>query len=228
MSRFTSVAVVLAVWAAADGFVCTTRVAASPILLNLTADPANSSPSFFGGNLGGTLNDPFAYDPANPTSPLPDQVYSSNGDGFHAQQPAGTDAILSYTLTDGPLTLNGNVNFDLYGRNGFVNRDNDIDIQLFNGDYVTPVAELTGLAISDTAPFFVRGTLPLSGTTFDRVRLVAGDSNGGGNPNFFTLLELRANVEPVPEPTSLLVCGVGLGMLGVGVARRRTRARPNE
>jgi len=201
--------------------------------LKLTADPANSSPSSFGGSLAATLNDGFAYDPMNPTGVLPDQIYDQiyNANGFHANAQNATSVNLSYTLTNGPLTLTGNLNVDFYGRSDFsfhYDRDNDIDIQLFNGDYATPVATLTGGAIPDAPPLHFRATVPLVSTTFDRLRVIGNDS--ADSRNYFTLMEIRANTQStatgvIPEPTSMAIFAVGAGALGFGRRRSRTVLR---
>ena len=191
-------------------------------LLVLTADVANSDGSGFTGSLAGTLTDPFAYDIDNPTSPSPDQIYSSNGDGFHGVGAGGSIVNLAYTVSTGSITLSGTepILIDLYGRDIALDRDNDFDINLFDGNSL--VATAAGLAIPDDSDQHLRVTAadfgaPLTGVTFDGIRILARDSDGAGTPNWFTLMEIR--VSAAPEPTSL-----ALLVLGGIIALRRRRA----
>lgn len=168
--------------------------------LILTPDGANSSPNAFGGTLEKTLNDLFVYDARTPDSPLPDRVYNGSSGGYHANMGEGIDALLSYTL---PVTtinsVDAEVIVDLYGRvdNACCNdRDDNIDVQLFDGSFDTAIATITGLTIDNAASGHIRATfdtLPI-GATFDRIRVIGHDSGGGAANNYFTLLELRSAV----------------------------------
>ena len=161
-------------------------------LISLTADAANSSSSGFSGSVAGTLSDGFSYDPLSPTAALPDQAYSSNGDGFHASLGEGVQAILSYTLTSGIHTTtvtDPTIVVDLFGRDSFGDRDDDVDVILFNGDYVTQVATVTGVSISDTSPYYARATFSglAVGTSFDRIRII-GNALGHYKCKYLTVL----------------------------------------
>lgn len=197
----------------------------SATIIPITADQANSSPNAFGGTVEKTRNDPFAYDPLSPTSPLPNQVYNTGSGGYHANLAEGAQALVSYTT--GSITTGAAepvIIVDLYGRIDLAccnDRDDNIDVMLFNGDYSTMVASVTGLSIDNAADGWARASfdsLPV-GTTFDRIRVVGNDSGGGPSNNYFTLLETRAaSIAAVPEPTSA-------GLLALGVCAFLIRRR---
>ncbi|NQZ60225.1 MAG: hypothetical protein HRT88_22470, partial [Lentisphaeraceae bacterium] len=93
--------------------------------VGLTADLANSDASFYGGSQEKTLDDPLVYNPNDPTSVMPELVFSSkvNNPGYHGDTSQVNEintnsATLSYTLTDGPLSLSSQDSFviDLNGR----------------------------------------------------------------------------------------------------------------
>jgi hypothetical protein len=197
--------------------------AASVIPLGI--DQANSSGNAFGGSLEKTLDDGFAYNPNSPVSPLPNQVYNAGSIGYHANLGEGEDAFLSYTTPS--FTTNATetvIVVDLYGRVSLAccnDRDDNIDVQLFNGSFDSPIATVTGLAIDNDANGWARATfdtLPV-GTTFDRLRIIGHDSGGGASNNYFTLLETRASsLAQIPEPSSAALLSLCSGML---LLRRR-------
>lgn len=181
-------------------FLLPASTAGAALEISLSPDEANSSLSAFGGALARTLDDPFDYNPRKPDDPLPIQLYNVDSGGYHANLPEGTDAILSYTLPE--ITIaDGETDLvvDLYGRTNpdcCGDRDDDIEVQLFEGSYDTPVATIGGLTIDNLASGWVRANfdnLPV-GTTIDRLRIVGGDSGGGAANNYFTLMETRAAV----------------------------------
>ena len=160
--------------------------------VTMTADVANSSSSGYGGSILNTLNDPFAYDPADPTAVLPNQIWNASS-GFHGSAAEGADVTLVYTLSGGAITpATGSIfAVDLYGRDMLNDRCQDIDIHLYSGGYGgTLVASALGAAIPETAPFHAR--IQLSPTSaFDTVVLVAHDTTAASG-NAFTLMEIRA------------------------------------
>ena len=195
-------------------------------VLGLTADTVNSSAAAFGGTVAGVVSDTFLYDPATPTTPSPNRVFAA-GVGYHADLGEGVDALLSYTLSGGAHTTTAGeatVVVDLYGRSNEAccnGRDDNIDVQLFNGDYVTAVATVSGLSIDNAGTGHVRATFGglAVGTQFDRIRIVGHDSDGGAFPanNYFTLMEARLATVPEPSSTALL----GLGGLALIMRRRK-------
>lgn len=185
------------------------NVAFCDLVFNLSADTDNSSNSGFGGSVAATLDDPFLYDFTSPTATLPNQVFAT-GVGFHGSEPAGNIVTVSYTLPSYTTMAGDTIFFDLYGRTRTgEDRDDDYDIVLYNGDYSTPLVTISSQGIADVAPYHLRSTTSLpGGTTFDRFQIIARDSNGLGDANLFTLLEIRAGaIAGVPEPSSLFVLG---------------------
>lgn len=173
--------------------------------LSLTADLANSSPSAFEGSLAKTLDDFFDYDFMDPTFALPQQTYQPGAAGFHGNAPEGQDVLLSYTFAGVTIEADDqDLVIDLYGRVDNVccnDRDDNIDVLLFNGSYDSPIASITGLAIDNAgANAHVRAifdALPI-GTMVDRIRLIGHDSGGGAANNYFTHMETRAAlIEPL-------------------------------
>ncbi|QDU56954.1 PEP-CTERM sorting domain-containing protein [Aeoliella mucimassa] len=156
----------------------------------LTPDAVNSSQPAYGTDIANLVSDPFAYDPANPTSTNP---LGAHSDGFHADEPAGTDVTLIFDFTNGPITLAAGETFkvDLWGRNNCCfNRDDDYEIELYNGGSL--VTSIANQMIPDSAPQFNRSVLGTAGETFDSLRIIAHDSNGTGDNNLFTPVEIRA------------------------------------
>lgn len=164
----------------------------------LTPDLDTSSASAYGGTLEKTLDDPFVYDAADAVAVLPNQIYNNGSPGYHADLPEATDALLSYTFTGFTInSLGTEFAVDLYGRIDLDccrDRDDDIDVQIFNDSYDTPIATVSGLKIDDPATNWIRATfkdLPV-GTKIDRIRVIGHDSGGGEANNYFTLLETRS------------------------------------
>ena len=170
------------------------------VTLTLVSDPANSAASGFGGSVDATLSDGFAYDPTNPDDPLPQLAYSGAA-GYHGVGNNGAAHILSYTLDTAFTTSSEDetIVIDLYGRDNACcgERDDDIDVHLFNGDYLTAIATVSGLTIDNAAVGIrVRASfddLPV-GTTFDRLQVAGNDTDADPDNNYFTLMEIRAAV----------------------------------
>lgn len=151
-------------------------------------------------SIGNTLTDGFAYDPLNPTAALPALNYSASN-SFLANEPAGETIIITYDIAGTILTAGRVIVFDLYGRSeaGFFDRDDDFDVE-FLSDGVVVGNTVSGVMIQAAqyppSPEHVRvSTLEASvpvGSTIDQIRIIARDSNGLGDPNYFTLQEVRA------------------------------------
>lgn len=99
-----------------------------------------------------------------------------------------------------------------------MNRDNNYTVTLYNGGYVTSIAQLTGQGVADAAPYFNRSTFNLgSGVTFDRFQITA-PAGSADSERFFTVMEVRAaTAEAIPEPSAALLGGLGV----LGLLRRR-------
>ena len=142
--------------------------------------------------LAGTLNDGFAYNPFSPTSPLPFQSYTGASPvGFH-----GTDIPAVVIAYDFSQVVSGGIIFDLYGRSdaqGSEFRDDGMVLRLYNGDWTTPVFTSAPFDIPNNPPWYTRFVTPDSVVAADRMSLTG--------TNYFTLLEIRAEV---PEPSMAL------------------------
>jgi hypothetical protein len=126
--------------------------------------------------LAGLLNDPFAYDPSNPTSPMPQTTWESTK--FFI----GTDtylATIAYDFDD----MYDNLFVDLYGRNAFEGRDDSFDVE-FRLAGVLQETIATGIDSSH----HVRVTAS-PGTQADSIRIV----ETAGSANKFALAEIRVN-----------------------------------
>jgi len=205
--------------------------AASVIALD-PLDNSLSTPSAFNGDIDLIVNDPFSYDPLDPTSALPEQGFTGlvgTSNGYHAS--IRGDAVLTVDFIGGAPTLGQGdvIAFDLYGRVGCCfDRDDNLDIELYYAEGASSlgslVTTLSTLSISDDEPVWVRAYYaPAPGDSpIDRIRIVAHDSNGRNDNNFFTLLEIRAAV--VPEPSTGLLALAGI----IGIAMQRTRFSENK
>lgn len=184
----------------------TNASAATVVGLGLTLDAANTTAGSFSTNAADTLTDTFAYDPTNPTAALPNRgTWLSVAGGWHTDVGGGT---LSFTLTGGAIMAD-TVYLDLYGRVSNFDRDNNYTVTLFNGDYSTQVAQLTGQGVPDIAPYFNRSTFNLgTAVTFDRIQV-------SSSTNYFTVMEVRAAA--IPEPSAALLGGLGM----IALLRRR-------
>jgi len=163
--------------------------------ISITADAGNSSTAYNGSAVGNLLTDPFAYDSVNPAATSPVRNWTNGSNAFHGGEANNVDVILSFVLNT-PYTQSDTSLFpviDLWGRNDCCQiRDDDVDVILYNGDYSTVVAMVTGIKIPDAAPQHVRALFNNLGIgeTFDRFRIIGHDSDpAAGNP--FTLFELR-------------------------------------
>ena len=216
MSRFSFlVAVMATLFASAPAY-------AALMSVPLTADVANSSPSSAGGNLANTLNDPFAYDPASPTSPLPVTVWTGGKDHYHG--PGGTNPTVYWTLSEITYGAGDALEFDFYGRTSCCpDRDNNYDIALLTGGYAgTVVGEVKGNNAPDAGipENYLRtdmASVLTAGDKFDTIRIVGNDFN-------FTIAEVRLahDAAVIPEPTTLVLAA--LGLLGLTMFRRRRKS----
>ncbi|WP_168433072.1 right-handed parallel beta-helix repeat-containing protein [Pontiella sulfatireligans] len=181
--------------------------------VGLLADPANSSVSGYGGSVEKTLNDPFVYDPSAPEIPLPFQTFSTATGrlGFHGNEAEGVDVVIAYSLEAGVLSLSSNQLFaiDLYGRDGYSDRDDNIDVALYDG--LNLVTNSTGNAIAgayDHARIVLQAP-----ASFDRIVITGHDSGATGNQ--FTLMEMRAAMEAPPSAAELYADWANEYALGV-------------
>jgi len=190
-------------------------------LVGMGVDLTNSSGGGFGTNAGNVLNDTFAYDPDAPTSVNPDQTFGS-GRSYHGVEPNGADIYLSYTFSQQIVdSTSSSIHYDIWGRlesSAYTGRDSDFDIVLYNGDYSTEIARIDGLDLVYADGSYLRATFTglTAGTTFDRMQVIAHDSQSASPENNFTLQELRMATEGVtsiPEPSALALLTLGASCL---------------
>lgn len=166
----------------------------------LDVDALNSATPAFGSTLEGTINDPFEYDPLDSPATAPAQIIGDITGAYHGD--ATTSHTLSYTTTHGAYTTSATnpvMVVDLWGRtDGFQERDNNITVTLYNGDYSTVVGSPVSLGIPDTPEAYARAMFELgAGVTFDRMKITSTDA-------YFTLMETRLAAIPdlaTPFPT---------------------------
>lgn len=175
-------------------------------LITLTPDLAQSTPpASWGGSIGNLLTDPFAYDPDNPTSPMPNIGWDDTI-AYHAALPYG-DVTLAFTLPG----LRNQMTLDLYGRNSYVHRDNNLTVTFFSGSWLPgDITEtIGGINVSDVT-FHARVTAHPD-TLADRFSITcpfpAPSGHDGDGNNYFTLFEVRAN--GIPEPSVMMLWTVG-------------------
>ena len=193
-------------------------------VLDLTGDEdTTTEPQFSGktGALAGAINDGFAYDPDNPTSPFPDVSWPATGGAFHGT--TSEFAVIAYDF-DGTYD---NIFVDLYGRDDLgaglgccLDRDDSFDVQLWLG------GELQETIAGSIDGTFHDRVSASPGTLADSIRFV----DTAASPNSLTIMELRVNgTEPAPTPTPIPASGpvglsllvAALGMAGFVALRRR-------
>ena len=127
---------------------------------------------------------------------------NDNAAHIHCCAPLGTNAGVATTLPAFP---------------GF-------PLGVTSGSYSSAVFDLTQSTIYNSAFVTLQG-----GLTQAEAALIAGIENGTTYLNIHTVInpggEIRGQLEPVPEPTTLLLCGTT--MVGLGLAIRWRRRRPN-
>ena len=186
----------------------------------LTPDVANSQASAHGGNLVNTTSDPFAYDPDNPTAPMPATNWSG-ATHFHG---AGGNPTVYWGLEEITWGAGSELQFDFYGRTGCCpDRDNNYDIALLTGGPGgTAIQEILGNNAPDggNPANYLRTDLGaglVAGQSFDTVRIQPRISNN--NNNNFAVAEVRLAGSIVPEPSASAL--FGLAAIGLFLRRRR-------
>jgi cytochrome c5 len=161
--------------------------------VELVANFGASATNMFGGSVINTLNDGFNYVAASPTAALPEQEGIMNT-GFQSNEPAGPDAVLTYSLANGSLELESGSDFfvDLYGPRGVDLQAQTIEVVLLtggsNGAEVTRVNNVT---FDDSVVSHVRVLLKPN-NVFDSIKIIGRDTSHLNNT--FTLMEIRAAV----------------------------------
>ena len=177
-------------------------------VIGLTPDTDRSTPSAFGGSVQGLIDDPFAYDPQSPTSPAPTQSVGGTAGFFHNN--GHNPAIVALTFNE----TYDNVFLDLYGRDGFTDRDDNFTIEFYDGswDAADLTQQISGFSIPGHPTYYARATAAPD-TEADRFLLRSSHE-------FFTLMELRANGALLPEPASAALLLVAAGVFLTRVPRR--------
>ena len=185
----TRIALSLAVLLAVAGF-SHAAVATIPMIV----DNSQTTPQGWGGSPAGTLSDPFAYDPSDPTSVSPVQVYSG-GLGFHSNNNTSTHSI-GYQFSGGAQKQ---ISLDIWGRSAAaeVSRHQNLTVELFNGNWTTPVHTTTGFnGVSGAPDYYGRFVAPAD-VQADRAKITkpAGD--------YFVFMEARGVTAAGPVPVAL-------------------------
>ena len=164
------------------------------VAIPLTPDLANSSvndpvtgASAHGSNLLNATNDPFAYDPDNPTANLPATNYSG-ATHYHGN---GGNPTLYWTFDEILWGSGSDLRFDFYGRTGCCpDRDNNFEVALLTGG---PDGAVVAEVLGNNAPDggnpanYLRinlGAVLTPGDRFDTIRIVGNNGN-------FTIAEVR-------------------------------------
>ena len=150
----------------------------------LTPDDVNTTePRFEAQTAADVLNDPFAYDPADPTSVLPANVWGDPNTFYHGPDDAA--ATIAFDVTDG---VYANLFVDLYGRAGCCfDRDDNLNIEFYLGG---ELQETVSVSVDDTT---LHGRATASpDTQADAIWIV-----DTGSVFSTTLAEIRVNGEAV-------------------------------
>lgn len=147
---------------------------------------------------------------------MPAIFFSDGSTGYHASSVG--DVTIAFTMSQ----AYDNLFLDLYGRDSFTFRDNNLTIQFFNGSWAggSMTEQITGFNVND-ATFHGRVTAT-STTRADRFQITRpfplpnGDQDTG--VNYFTMMEIRAN--GIPEPSSAVLVMAGAITM---VMRRKRR-----
>jgi len=152
------------------------------VTIPMSVDGSQTSAQGYGGSAAGTLSDPFAYNPDGPTSASPDQVFNGS-DGYHSANNVGPNTI-GYVFAGGSRT---GVSLDIWGRIAptEVGRHQNLTIDLYNGDWITPVHTTTGFnGVGGPTQYYGRFAAPPD-VTADRAKITkSGD--------WFVFMEARA------------------------------------
>ena len=174
--------------------------------------------SAHGSNLLNATNDPFAYDPDNPTAVRPSTNWNP---GTHYHGPGAGNPTLYWTFDEIIWGDGSDLQFDFYGRTGCcAERDDNYDIALLAGGAAgTVVHEVFGNnapgAASDPLGNYLRtdmGAGLAAGQSFDTIRIEGNNGN-------FTIAEVRLAGSIVPEPSASAL--FGLAAIGLFLRRRR-------
>jgi len=191
---------------------------AAGAVIPLTNDSTQTAGPSFGTTKAGPLNDPFAYDPNDPTAALPVSSYPGN-------------AAQLWHSTDGDLTTQYAVLFDqvysdifvdFYARTddpGAYNRDDNLQFRFYNGGWAIGnlIYTETPVTIDNSGTGHNRITI-LNSVEVDRLAIYNDSSTN------WSIAELRGNGIPIngiPEPASAVLVAAG----GLVLLSRRRQAR---
>lgn len=139
---------------------------------------------------------------------------TGSSDGFTLESSAGTDR-LSFFFTG------GNATYELFDNSGFVNTGIG-----FSDEGLTVAVTMTGAetysavitSIGSGVSTNISGTFQNSGNGIDQVLVNNNNAGSGGNFDMFV-----NSMAVIPEPSTMAL--TSLGMLGLGVLRRRRLAK---
>lgn len=232
-SQFTSTKMIAVTFALTCATLAAERARAASVL---TLSNTGGGAPFFGvlNSPNNVIDDPFAYDPSNPTSTSPDQSDGDQGfqSGFLTQNNDANNFWFSQVATGG-LSLDF---LDIWGRDDYAgaeqSRHQDLVFSFYTSTNATSGLLATSASFNGVTPS------PSSYGRFDVTSLIANAAtrstiqsvridHSPSNTDFLFPMEVRAgsfqNALATPEPSTLIL--VVFGLAGAARTRRSRRKR---